>query len=290
MRASDTEKALADTIRSLFQDQKYDKARVLLDGALRATNHRRFRRLEARFELFEGNEDKAAEILKAILPHIWHPGSWELAISGAGACRARELAVQKILFFPIRKCASTSVLNALKLVDNQGLRGEDVHEEDHTMAPCRIDDLTRTYKDYFCFSLVRDPIERLLSFFYGNIVARDQLANHHGGVSEFYGLPTKPDLPFFLQNLARYRQVFITARNHTEPVVSYLGADPSLFSWIGGLKDLPGLMEKLEARSGRKLPVLSHMGSPEKPVGLPDLPEDVSNLYIADYRHYSPYF
>ena len=290
MRATDAEKALAADIWQHFLAQNYDKARSLLDGALQNTNHHRFRRIEARFELFEGNEGNAAKILKEILPQVWHPGSWELAISKGGFCRAKEISANKILFFPVPKCGSTSVMNVLKLIVGEDARGEDIHQEDNKKSPINLKTLDKVYSDYFTCALVRDPVVRLVSFYHGNIKTRDQLAKHHAGADEFYGMPTRPELDFFVENLERYRQVFITARNHTEPVTSFLGDDPTIFRWIGGLGTLPDLVALLAARTGKDLPVLSEMASPDRSHEKLDLPEAIIALYAADYQYYSGYF
>lgn len=291
MRATDTEKTLAAEIWDLFHAQKFDAARAKLDGALAESDHPRFRRIDARFLLFEGCEAQAADVLTDIIDDVWHPGSWELAMANKKACRARELGTQKILFFPVPKCGSTSVMNVLKLIAGENVRGEDIHQEDNKKVPIRLGALAVDYADYFTCALVREPMARLLSFYRGNIAARDQLAKHHGGSSEFYGLPTRPDQDFFVQNLKRYRQVFITARNHTEPVTSFLGKDPSIFNWIGGLNDLPQLVQQLADRTGKDLPVLSEMASPgAKKHGSETVPDHLEGLYADDYRHYSDYF
>jgi len=289
-KATDREKALATDIWQQFHAQNYDKARSLLDGALRNIGHQRFRRIEARFELFEGNEGNAAKILREILPNVWHPGSWELAISGVGYCRAREVVAEKILFFPVPKCGSTSVMNILKLIEGEEPRGEDIHQEDKKKSLINLKMQGDLQDNYFTCALVRDPAVRLVSFFHGNIMTRDQLTKHHSGLEEFYGLRTRPDLAFFIENLERYRQVFITARNHTEPLVSFLGNDLSIFSWIGGLDDLPDLVASLSARTGKYLPVLSEMASPDKPSEILELPEAITALYAADYQYYSQFF
>ncbi len=291
MRASDHEKTLAAEIWSLFHAQQYDKARAKLDSALRDSDHPRFRRIDARFLVFEGCERQAADLLKDIVEDVWQPGSWELALAGNGAGRAKKLDDASILFFPIRKCGSTSVLNVLKQVAGEEMRGEDIHQEDHRNIPIRFSDLKTEYANYFSCALVRGPAARLRSYFRGNIVARDQLAGHHEGAAEFYGLPTRPEWDFFLHNLTRYRQVFVTARNHTEPVSHFLGTDPNVFSWIGGMANLPELVSLIGARSGLNLPVLNEMTTPGKPAQQNQtLTDKLAEFYADDLRYYGQYF
>lgn len=291
MRASDQEKALAAEIWSLFHMQQYDRARAKLDAALKDSDHPRFRRIDARFLVFEGCERQAADILKGIIEDVWQPGSWELALAGNGAGRAKKLDDAGILFFPIRKCGSTSVLNILKRVAGEDMRGEDIHQEDHLNVPVSFSALKTEYVDYFSCALVRGPAARLTSYYRGNIVARDQLAYHHEGAAEFYGLPTRPSWDFFMQNLHRYRQVFVTARNHTEPVSNFVGKDPSVFSWIGGMENLAELVGLIATRSGVDLPVLNEMTTPGKSAQQNQaLTDELAEFYADDLRYYGQYF
>jgi len=129
-----------------------------------------------------------------------------------------------------------------------------------------------------------------MSFFHGNIVGREHLIREYGGLTEFYGLPTKPDLDYFLENFTRYRQVFISVRDHTEPLVTSIGKRPEVFDWIGGLSKIPELSAELSARSGVELPILKNMASTEKPSAPPAMPEIIQSLYYADYKTYGTFF
>lgn len=289
-RATQAEKDLAAEIWAQFLGEKYDRARTLLDAALRDSNHPRFRRIEARLLLFEGKEAEAATILAEIIEKAWQPGAWEFALAGLPIGRAKILPDQKILFFPVRKCGCTSVLNMLTLIEGRAMQGEQIHGEDADHQPVRFDELDGTYADYFSCALVRAPMERIVSYHRGNIEARDHLAVHHEGKDAFYGVPTRPTLDAFLKDLVRYRQVFVTARNHTDPVSSFLGTDAGRYSWIGGLKDISELKANLAARSDVSLPDVSEMRSPTSASDLPDLPDELTGLYKDDFAIYGRYF
>lgn len=289
-RATQAEKDLAAEIWSYFLEEQFDKARTLLDGALRDSNHPRFKRIEARFLLFEGKEAAASAILEEIIENAWQPGAWEFALAGLPLGRAKVLHTQKILFFPVRKCGCTSILNLLKLVEGHAMQGEEIHREDAEHQPVRFEDLKGAYKDYFSCALVRAPMERIVSYHRGNVEARDHLAVHHDGRDAFYGVPTRPKLDAFLENLIRYRQVFVTARNHTDPLSSFLGNDPTLYNWVGGLHKISDLKVILAARSGIELPDVSEMRSPTPANSLPDMPNELESLYKDDFEIYGRYF
>ena len=290
MRATDAEKTLSADIWQNFHNQNYEKAQALLAHGLESSDHPRFKRIQARFHLFEGREAEAANLLKEVLPKVWTPGSWELALAGSGMCRAKVLKDQKILYFPLRKCGSTSLLNMMKILVGEDARGEHVHREDHTRKSVNLTTVAADYPGYFSCTAVRDPIDRLLSFYHGNIVGRDHLMVEYDGKAEFYGLLTKPDLDYFLENLTRYRQVFISVRDHTEPLVSSIGSDPAIFNWIGGMGQLADLADALSKRTGKKLPLSKDMASPDVAPELSDMPEEFMPLYADDYRLYGQYF
>lgn len=292
MQASGSESAEAAEIIAHFKAERYDEARSMLDVALRENGHPRFKRIDARFKLFEGNEQAAAETLTEIYPRVWRPVSWELALMGRGVSRARILPAHKTLFIPVPKCGSTSLMNVLKLVSGEEPQGEDIHQEDHKKALVRPARIPLRYKDFFSCALVRSPHARLASFFEGNIVARDELAIQQDGRATFYGLPTRPDWQFFLENLDRYRQLFITVRNHTEPLISFIGNAPERFTWIGPLEDMADLVKKLSAWTGIELPVRADMASPPSTSNDAVAAASIAsmNLYARDYEIYGGYF
>ncbi len=291
VKATDREKALAVEILQHFRDQKYEQAKALLAQALKSSEHPRFKRIQARFDLFEGCEADASKTIKNILPQIWNPGSWELALADNGFSRARLLQDQKILYFPLRKCGSTSLLNMMKTLAGEDMRGEHIHQEDHKRVSINLDKMGTDYPGYFACTVVRDPVGRLMSFFHGNIIGREHLKQEYDGLTEFYDLPTKPGLDYFLENLARYRQVFISVRDHTEPLVTSIGTKPEVFDWIGGLSKIADLAATLSARSGIDLPLLQEMESVENSTPpQPEMPDAVQSLYAADHKVYSAFF
>lgn len=292
MKATEQEKTVAAEIWRCFRSQDYDQAKSLLAEALEKSSHPRFKRIQARLYLFEGNEVEAADVIRAVLPDVWQPGSWEVALAANGMCRARVLEAQKILYFPLRKCGSTSLMNMMKIIEGEGAQGEGIHAEDHKKTPIKLNEMAVNFSGFFKYTVVRSPIDRLLSFYHGNIVAREHLMVEHDGAQTLYGLPTKPELDFFLENLRRYRQISISVRDHTEPLTSSIGTDPSVFDWVGGLDNMPDLVEQLTAHTGVELPLLRDMATPGEATRkkTPQMPGAVQALYAADYEIYGKYF
>lgn len=292
MKPTPAEKQMAEDIWACFLAEELPAAKELLAEALATSRHPRFRRIQARFMLLEGDEAGAGALLKSLVPEIWQIGAWEYALAGAVDTLAVRNDDQKIIFFPIRKCASTSMLNVMRALDGGASRGEHIHQELDAQRVVQLKDLMGPFADYFKCALVRDPLERLMSYYFGNIAGRDHLVVETGGKDSFYGLETRPSLASFIDQFDRYRQVFVTVRNHTEPVISFIGRRPEELTWIGNVADLKELIDRLEARTGRTLPRPRDMASPRQAASK-DAAQQVEPLrrfYAEDYKLYGRWF
>ena len=246
--ASDAVKQLAERALSLFQNEQADEAMALVASALNDHDHPRLKRMKARLMMFFGDEAGAGAILREIIPHIWEPGFWELAIAGSKQGYAVAAPEQKLLYFPVRKCGCTSLYNMMRGLNGELPLGEEVHaDQKHELVT--FETLRKDYAGWHTLLVVRDPIERVRSYYHGNIIGRDHLIVHTDRRENFYGLPTKPDYETFIKNYDAYRRTFIVVRNHTDPITAFAGSDPSLYDTIttlNGLQDaLSALSEKL---------------------------------------------
>ena len=285
--------ACAEKGQQLFAAGQAEAALALAGEGLAAEDHVRLWRLKARLLVFFQREREASEILQRVLPNAWLPGFWELAQAGLPLSYALLADTHKVAYFPVRKCSSTSLHNVMAVLDGRTSKGEEIHE---SIAQYTLIDRTQqreTLADYLSVLVVRSPIDRIRSFYHGNIVGRGHLVRDTGGKESFYGLSTRPSYEEFLDNFHGYRRTFTTVRNHTDPLAAYVGTDTGLFDWVGGMHQTRELIELLSARSGIKLPEFRDMqagGAAEKPASYSAAEQALMEFYQADYDTFSNWF
>ncbi len=281
--------AIARKAIALFADERAEDAFTTLQKGVEQHNHARLWRLMARLRLFFGDEESAVEILQNVLPVSWSPGFWELAQAGSAQGYAVKSEKHKLLYFPIRKCACTSMYNFMSILDGGTEQGEEIHSDQaHTLV--KLGSLKEEYPDYKAIAVVRNPIERVRSFYHGNILKRDHLVRDTGGKKTFYGLATKPTYQEFLSNFDAYRRTFITVRNHTDEITSFIGKKVSDYDFIVPVRNLSELKQKLTEDTGIELPDLhdmkSGMNNPEET----QAEQALKKFYKTDYEIYGSYF
>lgn len=286
--APDVIKAAARA-RELFAVEDAEAALSHLEEVLATHDNPRLWRLKARLLVFFGREGEATDILQRILPRAWEVGFWELAQSGLTSSYALLDQTHNLAYFPVRKCSSTSLHNAMALLRGGDAKGEEIHGG---VSQYRLLD-RRTFSEeipaFFKFLIVRSPIERVRSFYFGNIAGRDHLVADTGGKERFYGLSTRPSYEEFLDQFDAYRRTFITVRNHTDPLTGYVGSNPTLYDWIGGIHQTAELIDLLSSRTGIDLPALHDMqtkGTSSESVAEAKL----RDFYEADYAAYGRWF
>jgi hypothetical protein len=284
-------KALADRARDLFQLEDDAKAALaLVDEALIDHDYDRFWRQKVRFLVFFGREDEARAILSDKLPRFHLPGFWELALSGFSISYGLVDSGYKLAYFPVRKCSSTTLHNAMALMQGGGEKGEHIHGGIDQYSLIKRSDTQGRYDDLFKFIIVRPPIDRIRSFYWGNIVKRDHLITDTNGRESFHGLSTKPTYEEFLEKFEDYRRTFVTVRNHTDALTAYAGSDPLFFDWVGGVQDTGALLELLSERTGIELPALNEMRSDVKASIVTAAEQSLMRHYQADYDAYGKWF
>lgn len=281
---------LAKDARALFDGGDADAALAACDAALAQYDHVRLWRLKAALLVFFGREQEATDILKVRLLEGALPGFWEIAQAGLPYSYSLVNEENKLAYFPVRKCSSTTMHNAMSLIAGGQEKGEDIHAGIGIYTLIERARLKTDYTDYFKFLVVRDPIERLRSFYWGNIIKRDHLVKDTKGFTSFHGLPTKPSYDEFLDRFDAYRGAFTTVRNHTDTLVSFAGDDPDLYDWVGGVKDTHELLTILSEKTGVELPVIDEMRSGLKGGALTQKEEALKSFYAADYAIYGKWF
>jgi len=292
-KASAAVVACADKAQKLFASEQAEAALALVEEGLQTSDHARLWRLKARLLVFFERDIEAKEILRRILPDAWYPGFWELAHSGLPISYALLTKNHNIAYFPVRKCSSTSLHNIMALLDGSTAKGEDIHG---SVAPYEMIDRTNQRQrlaGYLSVLIVRSPIDRVRSYFEGNIVRRGHLTVDTAGKDSFYGLSTRPSYDDFLANFPAYRRTFMTVRNHTDPLTGFAGTDAGIFDWVGNTSQTNELIAMLSERSGLNLPEIRDMqagGVAGKTAGHSAAEQALMDFYQADYDTFGNWF
>ncbi|MCK0069048.1 sulfotransferase family 2 domain-containing protein [Kordiimonas laminariae] len=273
----------------LYADERAEEAFELLQGAVEEHNHARLWRLFARMHLFFGDEQTASEILRHVLAASWDIGLWELAQADVGQGYAVESEKHKLLYFPIPKCACTSFINYMGVLEGQRLKGEDIHQQKDQIL-LKFDDLQTIYNEHKKILIVRDPLERVRSFYHGNILKREHLVSDTNGKDSFYGLSTRPKYQEFLSKFDAYRRTFITVRNHTNPVISFAGKNASNYDHIIPITEVTQLQATIAEKLGIKMSPVHEMKSDVDVVELSEEELALKPFYKADYEVYGSRF
>lgn len=196
---------------------------------------------------------------------------------------------KKMLYVALPKCASSTIKNYFTFAKFGQTYGEQVHFKHSEMY--RIvtpNDLTTKYKNYYKFTVVRDPVSRLISYFSSNIRNKALRREAHGQ-QEFMGLSTTPGPIVVSQRFDQYRQFFIDFRHHTDPMSGYLKNMLPLLDDICKMSDLPKLRERLSEAYGVTIPDERSMTT-KSDFDLLDLCKSefskLENFYSEDYRNF----
>lgn len=108
------------------------------------------------------------------------------------------------------------------------------------------------YQDYFKFVVIRDPIQRFISYYYKNIMGDRSLRDHFGHQRFAFHLDCTPDINFFIEHLEDYIYAFIDVRHHTLAQSAYIN-DLSQYDLICEIDNLNNLIDKLGSIIGQKL-------------------------------------
>ena len=88
--------------------------------------------------------------------------------------------------------------------------------------------------DIFIFAIVRNPLSRFLSSYKNRVLIADDIGVDNLASKKCVkaGLPIKPDINTFVQNLSFYQENCPSILHHTLPQVSFLGHNPNFYSKI----------------------------------------------------------
>ena len=144
----------------------------------------------------------------------------------------------------------------------------------------------------FIFAVVRDPLSRLISCYKNRVLFHDDIGKDIRACKKCKeaGLPEKPDINTFAQNLAFYQDICQSIDHHSRPQVDFLGKDPNFYSKVYPIQKINSeLWDDLNNITGEQ------MLAPEKKlqtggskIATDQLTSEISakikHLYTTDYK------
>lgn len=203
----------------------------------------------------------------------------------------------RLAFVGVPKCLTTTLLRVLyeqrygKPYDAAAHDGVFVHdfwtnlgrEAGLTHEPPSLDRLA----GLSCFTVIRDPVERLLSAYVNRVADKKQIARvwerpawRQKAGDRIEGLVPQPDPDFFFVNLARYRELVGTIRHHTDPFSVFLGSDLAAFERVFRADEAPAVAAFLSDRFGTPITLPRTQKSSHR-LRLDDLSQEARRAVLA---------
>ncbi len=174
------------------------------------------------------------------------------------------LGSSKIAYFPVPKCACTSLKQFFFGVENGfAFRRFKVQGRDwgiHNLilsTPFEGTDHA-AIETWARVAVIRDPISRLASCYANKVVSRRALAAVRFTPAQLEaGLNASPSFAEFLRDLEAYRAVSTVIRQHSQPLSHFLGTDPGYFTHLFTMGQILELVAMVAAQEGA-VPELPH--------------------------------
>ncbi|SMR70624.1 Sulfotransferase family protein [Aliiroseovarius halocynthiae] len=193
---------------------------------------------------------------------------------------------RKILYIPMPKCGSSTIKNYFTFLTIGETFGEFVHfRHQHLNRWVTSRDLQSRYKDYFKFSVVRDPISRVVSYFQKNVVG-GALRRDSKGQQAAQNLVTLPGPIHCAGLFHQYRSMFIDFRHHTDPMTGYIGKNWKLLDRVYTMSEIGEVRAELSKRYGTEIDDVRAMEHQESPHSKDDVHSAFSQhreFYKDDY-------
>ena len=191
-----------------------------------------------------------------------HPHVKDLITAQVTASLAIVDDSRKLLFVSIPKCGSSTIKNFFTFCMFNESYGETVHfRHPEIYRLVHWDEFTTKYKSYFKFSVYRDPISRVFSYYKRNVYVDHSLVRDACGANKSNNLATKPGVLQALQNFHDYRRVFTDFRHHTDPITGYLGEDVDIYDRIFDISECDEIKKILSERYEKEIKISDSMVS-----------------------------
>lgn len=233
----------ANTIK--FSDEDLLNAMSILEEEYERAPSARIKEVIGEYYLNLGNTIVAESIFRDAFAEANSVHISNMLFANVGATIALVDDDKKILYVPIPKCGSSTIKNLFTFARFGKNYGEVVHyrhREMYRVVP--FAEFATTYRDYYKFTVVRDPIERVLSYYAMNVRSHS-LRREARGREMFMGLTTDP-LPLqLLRGFQGYRQMFLDFRHHTDAIAGYVRGAIGQINVLH-MKDISSVRSRIE--------------------------------------------
>ena len=200
-----------------------------------------------------------------------------------------KLGDRKLAYYSVPKVGKTAMKGVLKKLSQPD--GEFHNYGDKLFNPL----LKFHGRGCYRFTVVRDPVARLVSAYANRVADRDDIRRSRFSVfmARLLGLDPSPDLNTFVLNLRKYALINDRIFRHVVPQIRYIGKDPCFYDAIFSIREMDKVAEHLSQLTGREI-VIPRSNASIKRFTVDDLsPEALAvarAYYRKDYEIYGDYF
>lgn len=205
----------------------------------------------------------------------------------------------RLAYMAVPKAACTSVKQALARIDPDVSVPPDKEADEYTWHGIYPTKRFRPHRweetvGFWRFTVIRDPVKRLLSAYLNRVVDFRELHNSRKMREErFAHLSKDPDPDFFFQNLDAYKDASSVVKHHTVPMWLFTGKRLELYDRIYTTADIPQLATDLSDRVGQEVTLRrwNASGRSLSPDDLAPATRDILRAITADdYDLYADFF
>lgn len=149
------------------------------------------------------------------------------------------------------------------------------------------------YQGWFRFTVVRDPLKRLLSVYTDLVASRNQLKNSRKFQNGRAPVTDEPDPDFFFQNLDTYTEFASVMHHHTLPTQIFTGPKLKRYTKVYTTAQMADLARDLTQATGRDI-TIPRLNKSKAKLRYDDLApqtrDAIRTRLEPEYAHLSDYF